>query len=88
MVFLHQLFRIEVELSGKNKQVLTECWKVLKESDWIKYKIVSHAKGSGFIVEHGLVEDSVLRNIEALTAQIEQGTLEFVQDIERFLLRG
>ena len=32
VVFLHDAFRFEVWLSGKNKQVLTKHWKLLKES--------------------------------------------------------
>jgi hypothetical protein len=87
LVFLHQPFRLVVWPSGKNKQVLTEYWILFKESDWNKYKIVSPAKGVDFIVEHVSVDNPDFSDLEALTTQIEQGTLEFVQDGERFLLR-
>jgi hypothetical protein len=88
IVFLHEPFRFEVWLSGKNKQVLTEYWKLFQESDWNKYKIAAPAKGVDFIMEHILVNDPDFSDLDALTTQIEQGTLKFIQDVESFLLRG
>lgn len=88
LVFLHEPFRFEVWLSGKNKQVLTKYWKLFKESDWHKYKIVTPAKGVDSIVEHVLVDNPDFSDLNALTIQIEQGTLKFIQDVESFLLSG
>ena len=85
IVFLHEAFRFEVWLSGQNKQVLKEYWKLIEESGWEKYRIVSPGKGIDSIVESVLVDDPDFRDIEALTKQIESGTLRFIQDIESFL---
>jgi hypothetical protein len=86
LVFLHEAFRFEVWLSGKNKQVLTKYWKLFKESEWNKYKIVTPAKGVDSIVEYILVDNPDFSDLDALTKRIEQGTLKFIQDVERFLL--
>lgn len=85
IVFLYDAFRFEIWLSGKNKQVLTKYWQVIKERKWDKYKVVEPAKGVDSIVEHILVEHPDFSDLDALTKQIEQGTLRFIHDIERFL---
>jgi hypothetical protein len=85
VVFLYDTFRFEVWLSGKNKQVLTKYWQIISKSRWNKYKVVEPAKGVDSVVEHILVDNPDFSNLDALTKQIEQGTLKFIQDIERFL---
>lgn len=85
IVFLHDAFRFEVWLSGKNKQVLTKFWELLIESGWDKYKIVEPGKGIDSILEHILVDDPDFGDLDALTAQIERQTLAFITDVENFL---
>ena len=85
IVFLHEAFRFEVWLSGKNKQVLTKYWKLIQESGWEKYKIVSPGKGVDSIVEYILVDNPDFSDLDALTKQIERGTLEFIQEVGEFL---
>jgi hypothetical protein len=85
IVFLHEAFRFEVWLAAKNKQVQTSYWKLIKESDWDKYHIVSPAKGIDSIVEYILVENPDFSDLDALTEQIESGTLKFIEDVENFL---
>lgn len=87
IVFLHGTFRFEVWLSGKNKQVLTKYWKLFKESDWDKYKIVLPSKGVDSIVEFILEDNPDFSELGTLTKQIDQGTLKFIKDIESFLSR-
>ena len=86
IVFLHQEFRFEVWLSGKNKQVLTKYWEIFIESGWDKYKIVAPVKGVDSIVEHILVDFPDFGDLDALTRQIDQGTLKFIQGVENFIL--
>lgn len=88
IVFLHDAFRFEVWLSGKNKQVLTNYWKLLKESGWDKYKIVVPGKGIDSILEHILAEDPNFNDLDALTQQIERETVAFINDVESFLSEG
>ena len=85
IVFLHQAFRFEVWLAGLNKQVQAKYWRLFKESDWKKYPIVATTKGADSIVEHALAEDPDFCDLEALTKQIESGTLKFIEEVETFL---
>ncbi len=85
VVFLYDTFRFEVWLSGKNKQVLSKYWKVLKKGNWGKYKIVEPVKGVDSIAEYILVDDPDFNDTDDLTKQIDKGTLEFIKDVESFL---
>jgi hypothetical protein len=87
IVFLYDAFRFEIWLSGKNKQVLAKYWKIIKESNCDKYKIVAPAKGVDSIVEHILIDNPDFSDLEILTKQIDDGTLKFIQDIESFLTK-
>ena len=85
VVFLHCNFRFEVWLAGYNKQVQTKYWKLFKESNWNKYRIVSPAKGVDSIMEYILVDNPDFSDLDTLTNQIERGTLKFIEDVENFL---
>ena len=85
IVFNHDTFRFEVWLAGYNKQVQTEYWKLFKESDWNKYNIVPSTKGVDSIVECVVADNPDFSDLNALTKQIESGTLKFIEDVESFL---
>ena len=85
IVFLHNTFRFEVWLAGYNKQIQTKYWKLLKESDWNKYHLVSTTKGADSILEHILVDNPDFSDLDTLTTQIETATLKFIEDVESFL---
>jgi len=85
IVFVYDSFRFEVWLSGRNQQVLAKYWKIFKESGWDGYKVAAQGKWADSVLEHVLVEDPDFSDLEALTKQIDQGTLEFIRDIENFL---
>ncbi len=85
IVFLHDTFRFEVWLAGYNKQVQTKYWKLFKECDWNKYRIPSTIEGIDSIIESILAENPDFRDLDALTKQIERGTLIFIEDIENYL---
>jgi hypothetical protein len=85
IVFIHNTFRFEVWLAGYNKQVQSRYWKLFKESNWNKYRIVSTTKGVDSILEHVLVDDPDFSDLDSLTKQIENATLKFIQDIESFI---
>jgi hypothetical protein len=88
IVFLHEAFRFEVWLSGYNRTVQTKYWKLFKESDWNKYNIVTPAKGVDAILDHILVDNPDFSDLDALTKQIEIGTLKFIKDVENFLSKN
>lgn len=88
IVFLYDTFRFETWLSGKNKRVLAKYWQIISESKWSKYKIVEPAKGVDSVLEHILVDNPDFSDLDVLTKQMEQGTLKFIQDIEKFLVES
>jgi hypothetical protein len=85
IVFIHDTCRFEVWLAGYNKQVQSKYWKLFKESDWSKYSIPSTTEGVDSILEYILVENPDFSDLNALTKQIEKGTLKFIEDLEGFL---
>ena len=82
VVFLHEAFRFEVWLAGSNKLVQSKTWKMIKESSWNQYHLVTATQGADSILEHVLVENPDFRDLDALTTQIERGTLAFIHDVE------
>jgi len=87
IVFLHDTFRFEVWLSGSNRNVQNEYWKVLKESDWHKFHLASNPRAVDYVIDHILINNPDFSDLDTLTEQIERGTLEFIRDIEEFLSR-
>jgi hypothetical protein len=85
IVFNHDSFRFEIWLSGVNKNVLTKYWKLIKDYNWEKYKVVKPGKGIDSILEYALVENPDFSNLDYLTNQIDRGTLNFIKDVEKFL---
>ncbi len=85
LVFIHETFRFEVWLAGKNKQVQSKYWTLFSESDWNKYHIVSSTKGVDSIIEHIIVADPDFSDLDALTSLIEWGTYKFIKDIESII---
>ncbi|MBN2591163.1 MAG: hypothetical protein JXA96_14955 [Sedimentisphaerales bacterium] len=84
IVFLHETFKFEVWLFGYNKQIQTKYWEMLKDNGWSKYHLVPTTKGNDSILEYTLADNPDFSDLNALTKQIEQGTLKFIRDVEDF----
>ena len=87
IVFIHDTFRFEVWLSGSNRNVQTKYWQSLKESNWKKYHLASNPRAVDYVLDHILVNNPDFSDLDALTRQIERGSLEFIRDVEGFLSR-
>ncbi len=87
IVFIHETIRFEVWLAAQNKQIQTEYRKLFQEGDWNKYRISVATKGVDSIMEYTLVDNPDFSDLDALTKQIEKGTLTFIKDIEDFLYK-
>ncbi len=85
IVFVYSTFRFEVWLFGYNKSIQMKYWQLFKESNWNKFHIPSTTKGVDSILEYVLAENPDFNNLDALTSQIETGTLKFINDVEDFL---
>jgi hypothetical protein len=87
IVFIHETMRFEAWLAGYNKQVQSKYWKMIKESNWDEYHLVSTTKGADSILEHILVENPDFRDLDELTGQIEKETMKFIGDVDSFFTR-
>ncbi len=87
VVFLHEAFRFEAWLAGVNKQVQQEYWQRFKEGGWDRYRLVPTTQGADAILQAVLAEEPDFRDLPALTARLEDGTLQFMREVEGFLAR-
>mgnify|MGYP001132844839 CR=1 FL=1 len=85
IVYLHEAGRFEAWLAAVNKDIQARYWKIIKDNGWQKYRLVPTTQGYDSILEHVLVATPDFADLESLTAQIEQETLVFIQDVEKFL---
>ena len=72
-------------MGGYNKTVQKEYWDLVREKSWDKYCIPSSIKGINSVIEYVLVDNPDFRDLDALTTQIEKGTMNFIKDVEDFL---
>jgi len=70
IVFNYDQFRFEVWLAGYNKQVQQKYWKLFKESNWNKYRLVSTTKDVDSITEHTLADKPDFRDLDSLTVTV------------------
>lgn len=87
IVFVYDTFRFEVWLSGRNQKVLKKYWKIFTDSGWDRYTIATQGKWADSILEHTLVDNPDFSDLEALTRQIDEGTLKFIKDVESFITK-
>jgi hypothetical protein len=85
IVFNYDAFGFEAWLAGGNRKVQRQYWELFKDSRWPEYRVVTPAKGIDSILECDLVTDLDFDDPDALTASIEEATVVFIADIERFL---
>jgi hypothetical protein len=85
ILFTHDTFKIEVWLAGYNKTVQAKYLKLFKENNWNKYHTAPNATGVDYVADFVLVDNPDFSDLDALTSQIETGTLKFVKDVEDFL---
>lgn len=81
----HEQICFEVWLCGFNKQIQKKYWSFFSKKNWNKYTMPSDIKGTESIIEKVLVEQPNFNDLDALTKQIEKGTLEFIEAITNFL---
>jgi len=85
IVFIHETGSFEVWLAGINKRIQQKYWDVFRQSDWNKYPLVPTTKGVDSIMEYVLIGNPDFNDLGALTNQIEQKILEFIDAVESFL---
>ena len=85
IVFIHETCHFEAWLFGVNKKVQQATWESLKERGFTTYPLVETTKGHDAIIEHVIVKEPDFNDLDALTAQIENGAIKFIGDLEQFL---
>lgn len=85
IVFNYTAFGFEAWLAGTNRQVQRKYWELFRDSRWSEYRVVTPATGVDSIIECNLAEQFDFRDLDTLTAAMEQKAAKFISDIERFL---
>jgi hypothetical protein len=85
LLFVHDTFELQVWLAGYNKNVQAKYWRLFNEGNWNKYHVAATTKDVDYIVDTVLVKNPDFSDLNALTKQIEAGTLKFIEDVEAFL---
>ncbi len=85
IVFVYETFRFEIWLAAVNKKVQLQYWNLIKASGWKKYRLVPSTQGYDSIVECTLLEQPDFCDLPAITRQIDDGTMQFIEDIDGFL---
>jgi hypothetical protein len=82
MVFIHDTCRLEVWLSGNNRQIQKRYWELIRDNNWDTYRMDPNNADS--IIEYTLEANPDFRDPDALTKKIETSSLSFIKDIEVF----
>jgi hypothetical protein len=85
IVFIHSAFRFEIWLSGSNRDVQEEYWKLIQERNWNRYHLVSNPRSADYVIDHVLVDNPDFRDLSTLKEEIERGALSFISDVEGLL---
>jgi hypothetical protein len=85
IVFNYEAFRFEAWLSATNRQGQRKYWELFRDSRWAEYRVVTPAKGVDSIIECNLAEDFNFGDLDSLTASIEEKTVKFIANVERFI---
>ena len=85
IVFNYDAFKFEAWLTGRNRKVQRQYCELFRDSRWPKYRVITPAKGIDSIVECDLAKDFDFSSPDALTSNIEETAVAFIDDVERYL---
>ena len=86
IVFNYAAFRFEAWLAARNRTVQRQYWELFRDSQWTAYRVVAPSSGIDSIVEYDLAKEFDLSDTSALTSSIEKATVEFIADMEKFIM--
>jgi hypothetical protein len=87
IVFSHDTFTFRVLLAGYNKLVQAKYWKLFKDNNWSLYSLAADAQKSDAITDFIVADKVDFKDLDALTCQVEEGTLKFIREVEDFLTK-
>jgi hypothetical protein len=85
VLFDHGAFEFQILLAGYNKSVQGKYLDLFKTHGFDKYHLAATTKGVDYIASYVLVAAPDFGDLDALTEQIQAGTLGFINDIEAFM---
>lgn len=88
IILNHKNMSFEICLSGRNKSIRKKYWEIFKDSDWDKYHISDSIDDSLMIIDHTIVPHPDFTERIQLTKQIEQASLNFINDLRECLMLG
>ena len=85
IVMIHDKMKLEIWLSGINKQIQNKYWNILKSKNLNFYHLPKTLKGADSIIEYCLMDKPDFNDPGTLTRQIESGTITFINDIKELI---
>ncbi len=85
IVLIHDKMKLEIWLSGINKQIQLKYWNMLKSKDLNNYRLPLTLQGADSIIEYTLTDNPDFNDPETLTRQIESGIIKFMKDIKELI---
>jgi hypothetical protein len=85
LVFTYETFQFEVWLSGVNRDVQEEYWKIIQNKGWDRYSLTPNPRRDDYILAQVLVDEPDFSDMDAMTAHLEKGITDFIDNIEAFL---
>jgi len=85
LVFVHDKVSWEIWLAGTNRQIQSKYSKLFTEKGWEKHRISPIEKGVDSIIECVLTDNPDFDDLSALTYEIENKALTFIDEIKEFL---
>lgn len=81
----HTKMNFSICLSGQNKRVRKQYWRIFKGSRWNTYRVVESIEDSLFIIDHAILTNPDFKNRRNVTKQIEMESLKFINEISDIL---
>jgi hypothetical protein len=88
ILFSHDTFQFEVLLAGYNREAQAKYWQLFKEKGFNRYHLSDDATEADRFLSEVLVNQPNFGDLDALTSQIESGTLQFINEVEAFLAKN
>lgn len=87
IVFVHDTCRFDVWLASRNAAYRKKYWQLFNDAHYKKHHLVPSDKAVDPILEHTLVAEPDFADPQALSAEIERGALNFIREVESFLVK-
>ena len=85
IVFLHEDGKFEIWLAGSNRTIQAEWIQLLRDKPIGDYRLSKVYPGTDSIVETSLVKEPNFDEIEQLKVEIEEKTIQFMEEIKRLI---